>query len=105
MSEPSTANGGIVKNLLVLFSAVVVVLGCATSTKMYGPDGKEYFFIACDGIATPMSVCYEKAMEVCQNGYYLAGQEKTVGPVQAAWTTQGGFAGQGMYKNITIACK
>lgn len=85
--------------------AVLLLSGCATSTKMYGPDGKEYFFIACDGAGVPMSICYEKALEVCPNGYYLAGQEKTVGSLQAAWTPQGGFAGQGMHKNITIACK
>lgn len=85
--------------------SILLLSGCATATTVYGPDGKAYTFIACDGSAIPMSYCYDKALEVCPHGYYLVDQKMHNGPITAA--AVGGIASvqQFQYKNITVSCK
>lgn len=58
-----------------LLLAVVLLAGCATSSKTYLPDGSEGFSINCDGSALSWSQCYKKAGDLCgAQGYkVLAG--------------------------------
>ena len=88
-----------------LYIGVLMLGGCASAQKVYGPDGNEYVRISCDGSAIPMSTCYKKALKVCPGGYYLAGEQNQIGPYTAAVTPDLGVANQMQYKSITIRCK
>jgi hypothetical protein len=52
-----------------------VLFGCASSTKMMAPSGKQGYLIKC---YSDMAVCYEKAAETCPNGYAIANKDKSV---------------------------
>lgn len=45
------------------------IAGCSTATPMRGPQGQQWVFIECDSIG--LQFCYEKANEVCPQGYKL----------------------------------
>ena len=88
----------------ILFLALMLT-GCASSSEIYGPDGQKYFHISCDGAAVPMSVCWDKAIEVCPKGYFLAGKEDKTGALIGAANTDYGVIGQGTHKSIYVRCK
>lgn len=63
------------------------IAGCATSTPIHYTDGQPAQRIEC-GAATPSSVCYNKANDVCPAGYYVLAES-------------GGFNRQ----SLTVRCK
>ena len=82
-----------------------VLGGCATSTLMYGSDGKPYQHIECNGAVLTLASCYEKAQSVCPKGYFLADRDVSVGGVTGGITQTGGAFGQPIYRSIVVACK
>ena len=65
--------------LAILF--VLLLGGCAKVTEMTGPDGGLQYLVGCYGALTPMSVCHEKAAELCPGGYRVDDSREFMGPV------------------------
>ena len=58
-------------------AAAFLLSGCLTAAqKVHGPDGRQYTRIECNGAIQTMAACYDKANEVCPQGYFLAGQDQ-----------------------------
>jgi len=55
--------------IIVLFLVVTVLSACATSTQIIGPSGSPAYAIKCGAAA--LTACYEKAGEICPNGYSI----------------------------------
>ena len=67
---------------LVAFTFCPIFLaGCATAKRVMAPSGKMGFSIECNGTAVSMTSCYEKAAEVCPNGYSIIAQNNSSGIV------------------------
>jgi hypothetical protein len=45
--------------------AMLLLVGCASSAKTYGPDGRELYILNCSGWARSWSMCLERAGELC----------------------------------------
>jgi hypothetical protein len=82
MASPLLLDGGLVVRRQIMRSAsgtpaVAVLLsvlaaGCsATSTRIYGSDGKPYVYVDCNGLFSSLDDCYEVASEVCPGGYRI----------------------------------
>lgn len=87
--------------LLFIVPCLATLAACATATPTYDQNGQPAMMISCDGSAVPMSVCYNKANEVCPNGYVnLGAQTQNAG---ATWGAYGG--GSIVYKSMMVRCK
>lgn len=95
------------KVLLIL--PVITLIGCASATKTYAPDGRVAYSIDCSGTARNWGMCYEKAGEICKEKGY---DTIMVNGEQGA--SVGGYANQhnaGIYgsslhfRTMAIACK
>jgi len=61
------------KKLAFVFASlasVVVLSGCASASKTFGPDGREVHSINCSGLARTWGMCLEKAGEICGSKGY-----------------------------------
>jgi hypothetical protein len=81
--------------------ATILLAGCTSATPIYDGQGQPALLISCDGMAQPLSNCYERATEECPQGYVLLDQQNT---------TQGFVAGpygaSAMnHKSIAVRCK
>lgn len=93
---------------LVTSVALVVALalsGCATSRTIIGHDGKPLHKISCDGTATDIHACYEKAGELCGSaGYDVVGEDGSVRPFAVA--SAGMFtSGAAVYRTVLARCR
>jgi hypothetical protein len=69
---------------------ILAVTGCATTSKTYGPDGREAFVIDCSGLALTWGMCYEKAGDLCEaHGYEVLTE----------------MSSHGVHKNLLIQCR
>ena len=59
--------GNHIMKTIFYFVLFTLLAGCATSKSIQGPNGTEAFVISCRG--NNIEDCYEKAAEVCPNGY------------------------------------
>jgi len=85
----------------VVFLVLLLTGGCATSSKTYGPDGREAFVLNCSGLARTWGMCYEEAGKLCgTRGYEVINTLSAGGAVVGAY---GG--GSVMQKNLVIQCK
>lgn len=89
--------------IFLIATLSLLVSACATSTRMYGPDGKEMHLIECPGMAVPLGACFEKANEVCSKGYFLV--DRQTGGEMATLTPQLGMYASGVNKSIVVRCK
>jgi hypothetical protein len=55
---------------------LILLFGCATYSKIVLPDGTKGYSVNCDGSAVSENVCYEKAGELCPNGYDILVKNK-----------------------------
>ncbi len=74
---------------------VCLLAGCATATPIKTGTGPGEYFISCDGSAVPWSKCFEKANQMCSNGYDMLDQA----------TENGGFPITTQFKHLRIRCK
>lgn len=79
--------------------APLLALGCVTATPLSGPHGELRYYIECSGLGAPLTVCLDRAEEVCRLGYRLL-RVRTAGPGDApgrVWSEEGGLevAGEG----------
>jgi hypothetical protein len=57
---------------------LLLLLGaCAEVTEMREPGGGIQYLVGCYGALTPMSVCYNKAEELCPSGYAIVDRKDT----------------------------
>ncbi len=84
----------------LLFLLVLLVSGCAKVSEMTGPDGGLQYLVGCYGALTPMSVCHDKAAELCPAGYEVLNTNATSTPNTATTTGPTDLKG----KQIAIAC-
>lgn len=53
---------------IVLILVLALVAGCTTTQEIRRPNGDVEYLIAC-GASLGWNICYERANEVCPNGY------------------------------------
>lgn len=69
-----------------MFFVLLFIAGCATTSKMHGPDGKEMTAISCHGSAVSPSVCFEKAGEICgAKGYDILASDGSATPMSTGY--------------------
>jgi hypothetical protein len=96
--------------------ALLVVSACAISQEMVMPDGSQGYNISCDGSALSMGTCYQKAGDLCPQGYDILGQDGEAHPMgysggQLSGNTsyvQGGYVttyGMMVTRNLYVRCK
>jgi hypothetical protein len=115
---------------IVTIGSLLALAGCATSQTIYGPDGRQYTRVECNGLALTHQDCYAKALAVCPQGYFLADQgtwESRPQSFAASWgsssaqrTSVSGVGSQGtarsdrqsvahsggeIYRHVVVACK
>lgn len=67
--------------VLIPLLAAAALAGCeATYKPMLTPDGKQGFFITCDGSADDWTSCYAKAGEVCKGPYDIVDRNQMSTP-------------------------
>jgi hypothetical protein len=59
--------------VIVVCLLAVILAACATSKQIVGPNGTPAYSIRCGAAA--VNSCYEKAGEVCPNGYAVLNNE------------------------------
>ncbi|WON77586.1 hypothetical protein [Serratia sp. UGAL515B_01] len=93
------------KNIIIVFSAIILLSGCANSSKTYAPDGREAYSIDCSGLARTWGMCLEKAGDLCgAKGYDIytsTGDKGWVATAQPDFA----MAGSTISRNLLIACK
>lgn len=103
------------KSLVLL--AVTIALssglaGCATSTAMYAPDGKEMLAIECHGSAQSPAACFKKAGEVCgSSGYQIIGKDGEAIPTSTGYAQANRYNGMAIqqtgmviYRTLYVRC-
>lgn len=84
---------------------VIIVSGCATSSKTYGPDGREAFSIDCSGLGGTWGACLTKAGDLCgAKGYDLLTSAGDKGLVAVADPNQA-FMSSTISRNLLVSCK
>lgn len=93
------------RNAAITLATVILLSGCASASKTYGPDGKEAFSINCSGLARNWSMCYEKAGDLCgTRGYEVISQGGDQGTV-ASVNPYGGLGGSTISRSLLVKCK
>ncbi|MEH6552415.1 MAG: hypothetical protein V7744_20765 [Pseudomonadales bacterium] len=94
---------------IIVLVSVVLFSACASSSKTYGPDGREAYALDCSGTARTWGMCYDKAGEICQSkGYDTLTVNGEQGAAVAAHANQqsAGLYGSSLhFRTMTIACK
>ncbi|MBX9486904.1 hypothetical protein J8Z82_03380 [Yersinia enterocolitica] len=90
---------------LLFILATIFLSGCASSSKTYGPDGREAHSIDCSGLARTWGACLEKAGDICGSKGYDVFTSTGDGGFVAAANPQMAFAGSTITRNVLISCK
>lgn len=96
------------KNIII--AACITVLaaasGCASSSFVYGPDGRPAHSINCSGAFLNWGECFKKAGSLCgSNGYdTLAVNGQNVGTIVSGNPTSGVFATPVVERIMMVAC-
>lgn len=90
---------------LLIGSSLLVLSGCTTADKTFGPDGKEAYQLTCSGIAQDWGNCQVKAGELCgARGYNVVSVNGEQGATFTA-NPQMAFGSSTIYRNMLISCK
>ena len=93
------------RNATIALATVILLSGCVSASKTYGPDGKEAFSINCSGLARTWGMCYEKAGDLCgAKGYEVIGQGGDHGAVVSV-NQSGGFGGSMISRSLLVKCR
>jgi hypothetical protein len=91
--------------MVVVLAVVSALVGCATASKTYTPDGRQGYVIDCSGQALTWGKCYEKAGDLCGSaGYDLLAQTGDQGGVMSA-TRLGVYGGSLTTRNLVVSRK
>lgn len=86
----------------VLFALAVFLPGCASSSKTFGPDGREIHVLNCSDWARSWSMCLERAGELCgANGYDVLDRSGET----SGYLISGSSASPLISREMAIACK
>ena len=89
----------------LIITAAVLLTACASSSKTYGPDGKEAYSITCSGLARDWGNCLSKAGDICgTRGYNVLSVNGDSGAVITA-NPQMAFGGTTISRNMLVSCK
>lgn len=67
--------------LAIIVTLAIVLIGCARSKPVTGPDGQEAHHIICTGGFSSFTDCLTKAGEICgPRGYQVLSQEQDYSP-------------------------
>ena len=93
----------------IIIIGIIVLSGCASSSKTYAPDGREAFSLNCSGTARNWGMCYKKAGEICKEQGYdtvVVNGEKGVSVSAYENRRSAGLYGSSLhFRTMTIACK
>lgn len=65
-------------NYLAIVTVGILLTGCAATVKpITTPDGKQGFYIACDGSADDWTTCYTSATQACGGKYAVVDRNET----------------------------
>ncbi len=105
------------KIYLLLITAIAGLIGCATVSETFAPDGRKAYALNCSGQAVGWDKCYSAAGEICgAKGYdvlVINNEPAAVGASSgsAFANPSGGSAGFGSFfsmssqKTMLISCK
>ncbi len=87
---------------LMLVIASLLMTACASidPISIKGPDGKQGYTMKCSGMGRTIEQCYQKAGELCSNGYIVVGQDNSTIAVPV-----NGSIMAAPRRNLTIECK
>jgi hypothetical protein len=65
--------------ILIFVSFIFALSSCASVSpqKFNGPNGKNAYSMRCSGMGRTWDKCYQKAGELCQNGYNIIQQSSS----------------------------
>jgi hypothetical protein len=88
--------------LIPLASILLSLSSCATidPIPLKGPNGNQGYTMRCSGMGRTLEMCYQKAGEVCPNGYNIVGQDNSTVAVPI-----NGSIIAAPQRNLTIECK
>jgi hypothetical protein len=87
--------------VVFVLAVVSALVGCATASQTYTPDGRQGYVIDCSGQALTWGKCYEKAGDLCgSTGYEILSQTGDQGISVA-----GVFGASVITRSLVIACK
>lgn len=85
----------------VLIFVALIAIGCASTSKMYLPDGRQGYAFNCSGLARSWNMCMSAAGEQCkERGYDVISANGERGLV----ATQT-MAGSTISRTLVVACK
>ncbi|ELP5717693.1 hypothetical protein U3C44_22730 (plasmid) [Enterobacter asburiae] len=91
------------KKLLVLLP--LFLTACSSTTKTFGPDGKEAYALSCSGVLKDWGDCQKEAGRLCGiKGYDTVTVNGESGVIFSA-SNQSAFANTTMNRNMLIKCK
>jgi hypothetical protein len=89
----------------LLLGALLVLGGCASSSKTYTADGREGYSLNCSGTARNWGACLEKAGDLCgTRGYDVLERSGDEGAVVSA-NQYGAYGSTTRTRTMLIACK
>lgn len=88
------------RHYFLIILSVTSLIGCASTKKTIMPNGLVGYSIDCSGTAVSMNTCYEKAGELCPNGYDVHTKDQSGG-----WIATSSFAGATSMKGMLVSCK
>ena len=92
-----------------LLAVPILLLGCASATQTYAPDGRAAHAVDCGGIWRDWGACMERAGDICgARGYDILARDTDRN--RSGGYLRYGSAGGGNYtstytRNILIACR
>ena len=90
--------------MLFPIALLLLITGCATSKRMYMPDGKVGYNITCSGSALNWGLCYEKAGKICgKKGYTIIEKSGDKGAIVSG-NQYGLYGGSIINRNMLIVC-
>lgn len=86
----------------LMLATVFSLTGCASINpiQVSGPSGKTAYTMRCSGAGRTLEACYQKAGEVCPNGYTMVDRSTGTKSIPA----NGGFMMVNDH-NLTVECK
>jgi hypothetical protein len=89
--------------------ALPILLGCASATQTYAPDGRAAHAVDCGGLWREWGACMERAGEICgAKGYDILARDtdrNRSGGYSRQGSIGGGFASTTHTRNMLISCR
>lgn len=92
-----------------LLALPILLLGCASATQTYAPDGRSAHAVDCGGLMRDWGACMERAGEICgARGYDILSRDtdrNRSGGYSRRGSTGGGFTATTHTRNMLISCR